>query len=55
MRKNKKQVIITGLICITVLEAIALANGINGTLLTVVIGVIAAAIGVIIPTPKRLR
>ena len=50
--KSKNKIIITGLICITFLEAIALAKGINGTLLTVVIGVIAAVLGVAVPTPK---
>lgn len=47
-----KEIIITGLICITVIECIALAKGINGIVLTVVIGVIAAVMGVAIPTPK---
>lgn len=51
----KKSIIITGIICITILEAIALAKGINGILLTVVIGVIAGALGVAVPTPKVMR
>lgn len=51
----KKQIIITSLICITFLEAIALAKGIDGVLLTAVIGVIAAVGGVAIPTPKVMR
>ena len=51
----KKAIIITGLICITFLEAIALAKGINGILLTAVIGVIAAMVGVAVPTPKGLQ
>lgn len=46
-------VVITGLLCITVLEIIALLNGINGVILTSVIGVIALAIGVAIPNPIK--
>lgn len=54
MKKNHKLVIV-GIGCITLLEAIALFKGMNGTLLTIVVGTIAAAIGVIIPTPKWLK
>ena len=50
-----KAIIITGIICIALLEAWALHNGINGTIFTMVIAVIAAAIGVTVPTPKGLR
>lgn len=49
------KIIITGLICLTVLEITALTQGINGTLLTVVIGVIAAVMGVAVPTPKVMK
>ena len=48
----KKSIIITGIICITILELFALGEGINGMLLTAVIGVIAAIVGVAVPTPK---
>ncbi len=51
----KSSVIITGLICITLLEAWAIYNGINGTILTIVIAIIAGAIGVTIPTPKIFK
>jgi len=44
-----------GLLCLTILEVVALCNGINGTLFTIVIAVIAGAIGVVIPTPKFLN
>jgi len=49
------KVIITGIICITALEIIALLKGINGILLTTTIAILAAAIGVVIPTPKGLK
>jgi len=50
-----KGIIITGMICLTFLEAWALYNGINGTLYTLIIAVMAAAIGISIPTPKFLK
>jgi len=50
-----KAIVITGIICITILMTVALYKGINGTLLTIGIGIIAAATGVVIPTPKGLE
>jgi len=50
----KTAVLITGIICLTLLEAWALYNGIDGILLTLIVAVIAGAIGVSIPTPKFL-
>ena len=52
---KNKAVIITGICCITVLEAIALLKGVNGVLLT---GAISAIVGVVclaIPTPNVLK
>ena len=46
------RIIITSIICITALEIIALLKGINGTILTIVVAILAAAIGVAIPTPE---
>lgn len=46
------KIVITGIICLTLLEMVALMNGINGTLFTMVVAAIAMSIGVIIPTPK---
>lgn len=46
----KTNVIITGIICLTLLEALALYKGVDGILLTVIVGIIAAAIGVAIPS-----
>lgn len=46
------KLIIVGIICITLIEIIALLKGMNGVLMTAVIGIIAAAIGVAVPTPK---
>lgn len=56
--KRKKPVnktVITGIICLTILEIFALYKGIDGALFTLIIAVIAAAIGIIIPIPKFLK
>lgn len=45
-------VIITGLICITIIECMALMNGIDGILVTTTIAIIAGVIGVSIPSSK---
>ena len=47
-----KEVIIIGIVCLTILETCALFKGINGVLFTTVVAIIALAIGVTIPTPK---
>ena len=57
MTKKTKQkidwrIVVTGLVCITALEMLALSMGINGTLLKTVLVVIALVIGITIPTPK---
>jgi len=49
------RVIMVGMICLTVLEIVALYNGINGTMFTMVVAAVAAAMGVLIPTPKWVR
>ena len=49
------KIIMTGLICITIIELYALHQGINGVLLTIVIGIIAAACGVAIPKDKFIK
>jgi len=55
MSKKKgvpKEVIITGMVCLTLLECVAMFFGIDGTLFSLVVGVIAMAIGVTLPAPK---
>jgi len=54
-KKIKSSVIITGLICLTLLEALALYSGIDGVLLTIVVAVIAATIGSTIPLDKVIK
>lgn len=60
MAKNKRsqvdsKVVIAGIFSLTAIEICALFNGINGTLMTLVIAVIAAAIGVAIPKERILK
>ena len=47
--------IITAIICITILEAIALLNGINGNIMRIVIAAIAGLAGLATKTPKILE
>ena len=54
-KKIHYKVVIAGIAALTMLEAMALAKGINGTLFTLVIAVIAASIGVVIPKPIILK
>ena len=44
-----------GLVCITALEITALSLGYNGTLLKLVLVIIALAIGVVIPNPIKVK
>ena len=60
METKKKEhidwrIVCTGIAALTALEIYALYQGINGTLLRIVIIVIGLAIGVIIPVPKILK
>ena len=49
------RVVCVGLVCLTALELYALSQGINGTLLKLVLIAIAATIGIAIPTPQILK
>lgn len=49
------RIVICGLLCITIIEIIALLKGINGVVLTSVIGLIALAIGVAVPSEKVIK
>lgn len=59
MKTKKSQVdskvVIAGIVALTAIEICALFNGINGTLMTIVVGVIGAAIGIAIPKEKILN
>jgi hypothetical protein len=51
----KGNVIMVAIVCITILEAIALCIGYNGVLLTAIVGVIAGLAGLVTKTPKLLE
>ncbi len=51
----KSSIIITAIICLTLLELVALLAGINGSLFTIIIAVIAGLAGWVMPTPKILK
>ena len=55
--KNKidYRIVCVGLVCLTALEIVALMNGINGTLLKLVLIAVATTIGISIPTPKFIK
>lgn len=52
-KKTDWRIVCTGIACLTGLEVFALSKGINGILLTTVVGIIALAIGVTIPNPLK--
>lgn len=53
--KTDWRIIVAGIVCLTVLEIVALLMGINGTLYGIIIIIIAGAIGVSIPRPEILK
>ena len=53
--KTDWRVILGGMVCLTAAEIYALSQGINGTMFSVFIGIMALAIGVKIETPKILQ
>lgn len=54
-KKTDWRIVCTGIACLTGLEVFALSKGINGILLTTVVGIIALAIGVTIPNPLTTK
>lgn len=53
--EKKTSIVITAIVCLTLLECVALLKGINGTLFSLIIAVIAGLAGLVIPTPKLLK
>ena len=52
MKKIKTNVIIAAIVGITVVECFALMNGIDGIVLTTVVGIIAGLAGWVLPQPQ---
>ena len=55
MKQENRKVVITAMISIAGLEAIALIMGYNGQLLTVAVGAIGALAGLAFPQPTFLK
>jgi hypothetical protein len=53
--KVKWQIVVAAMICLTVLEMFAIANEINGVVLSTVIAILAMLGGLALPTPKLLK
>ena len=51
-KKVDWRIVCTGILGLVVLESIALMNGINGTMFSIIIAIIATAVGITIPTPN---
>jgi len=51
----KMSIIITAMLCVTLLEVVAMCMGINGQLLRIVIGALLLLAGVLTPTPNILK
>ena len=52
-RKVDWRIVVTGLIWLTAIQIYALSQGVNGTLMTLIAGIIALAIGVTMPNPIK--
>ncbi len=55
LEKANTKIILAVIAAITILEIYALSQGINGVLLTTVIGVLAMFAGLVVETPKVFR
>ena len=51
----KTSIIITAIICLTILEIVALFNGINGKLYSLVLIIIGGLAGYVIPSPIKTK
>jgi len=55
MKEIDFRIIITAIVCLCLLEGWAIYNGINGTMYTIIIAVIAGLAGYVIPSPVNLK
>lgn len=54
-QKIDYRIVVVALICIAVVECVALFKGMNGLMLTAVIGLMAGIAGITIPNPIKLK
>ena len=55
MKKTDKNIVITAIISLSVLEVFAMHYGINGTMRTIIFTIISGLAGLSLPTPKILK
>ncbi len=53
--KIDANVLCIGIVCITIIEIVALLMGMNGLMFKSVIGIIALGVGISIPTPEIFK
>jgi len=49
------RIMVAGLTALTIIEVCALFNGIDGVLLTTIVGIIALTLGIVIPSPIKVK
>ena len=49
------RIMVAGLTALTIIEVCALFNGIDGVLLTTIVGIIALTLGIVIPSPIKAK
>ena len=54
-KKINSSIIIAGILALTLIEITALTKGIDGVLLSTIIGIIALAMGILIPSPIQIK
>ena len=54
-KKIDWRVMVAGLLALTIIEVCALFNGIDGVLLTTIVGIIALTLGIVIPSPIKVK
>lgn len=55
MEQTNGKIVICAIVCLTILEALALFKGVNGVLLTTIMVLIAGLAGFVLPSPIKLK
>ena len=53
--ETRSNPLVIGILCLTAIEVVALLKGVNGVVLTMVVGAIATAIGITVPKPRWIK
>ena len=54
-REKNIPVVLAAILCLTLLDIVALYNGIDGVLMSTIVAIIAALAGLAVPTPELLK